>query len=657
MKINFVREKGWKKVLLCMAGMYCCFFSAGAVQKYRIKSPDRQLMIEMSVGQKTLYEVSFHGTQIIAPSEISMTFDNGVIAGEEGAVVNVTRREVKGIIPLVYGKTKQLEEHYNEMTIDFEDGYSLVVRAYDEGVAYRFVSRFGGKVKVMKEQALFRFAGLPSVWFPAADSLMRSWERVYVPYEGIQDIGTEEFCITPALFSRSDKKWRIIVAESDLHDYPGLYLQPKKDEKETMEGRWAACPKNVTEPDNVYAYHRVIEREPYIAVTDGTREYPWRIVMVTDDDRTLLTNELIFKLAKPQAFQETDWITTGKSVWEWWHDAILEGVEETGRLDFEKYKVYVDYAAEQGLEFVTMDAGWTPDVARETCEYAKKQGVKVILWDYVNLAVMNLDRLTELKNLGAAGVKIDLIERDDQPVSNWIEALARECAERKLLLVLHGCPKPTGLQRTYPNIVNYEAVRGAECNKWDGGSNARYHLLFPFIRMLAGPLDYTPGSMRNQHANTFVPVPKGIPQSIGTRAHELAMYVVFDHPLAYLCDSPIEYRKYPDIGRFWSTIPTVWDQTIPLQAEVGEYVLMARNRHKEWFVGGMTNEKARTLEVDFSFLPEGDYRAEIYRDNHRTDTDATAYEYEEQVVNNRKRLSIRMAPEGGFVIRLTLVTE
>ena len=634
-----------------MVGICCLAGSAGAAAKYRVKSPDKRLVVEAEVNGKTSYSVSYRGVPVVLPSEISLTLDNGVTAGVNGTVTGVTEREVQGVIPQVYGKTRRLEEHYNEMTIDFAEGYSLVLRAYDEGTAYRFVTRFGGKVKVMDERAVFRLAGTPSVWFPAADSLMRSWERIYIPYDDVRDIGAEEFCITPVLFSRPDKGWRVVVAESDLYDYPGLYLRPEADG--AMAGRWARYPKSVTEPDNVYAYHRVTEREPWLAVTDGTREYPWRIVMVTDDDRTLLTNELIFKLARPQAIGKTDWIATGKSAWEWWHDAILEGVEETGRLDFEKYKPYVDYAADHGLEFVTMDAGWTSDVARQTCDYARQRGVKVILWDYVNLAVTDPERLTELKKLGAAGVKIDLIERDDQPVSNWIETLAKECADRELLLVLHGCPKPTGLQRTYPNIVNYEAVRGAECDKWDGGSNARYHVLFPFIRMLAGPLDYTPGSMRNRHAGTFVPVPKGIPQSIGTRAHELAMYVVFDQPLAYLCDSPVEYRKYPDIGRFFAAVPTVWDCTLPLAAEVGEHITVARNRGDEWFVGGMTNEKARTTEVDLSFLPEGSYTAEIYRDNDRTDTDATAYTCEKRTVGRGDRLAIRMAPEGGFVIRLT----
>jgi alpha-glucosidase len=633
--------------------LFLCLHSAYA-QEYTVTSPNELLKMTINVSSDIKYNVSYNAIPLITPSAISIALNTGVTIGKNGTIKSTDTRTVNETITPLFGKNKEVENHFNELTILFNEKYSLIVRAYNEGVAYRFQTTMDGSLIVNSEEANFNFAGTPSVIFPEADATMYSWERSYTNYTSLQDIDVNKFSITPTMFSYPDNGIRVVIAESDLSDYPGMYLQ--RNQESGMKGKWAQYPKTVSDPDNVYAYHRVTERQNYLARTAGTRTYPWRVVMVSAVDKDWLNNQLIYKLARPQVLTNTDWIKPGKSTWEWWHDAILEGVDipsGTTNLGYPLYKYYVDFAAENKIEYLTMDAGWGTGYVAQVCQYAASKNVKVFLWDFINLPVTNPDRLTELKNYGAAGVKVDLIERDDQVAINWFEQLAKDCADRGLMIIFHGCSKPTGLQRTYPNIVNYEAVRGAECDKWDNTPNPDYHMQFPFIRMLAGPLDYTPGSMRNVHLAQFTPIGKGIPMTIGTRVHEMAMYVLFDQPLGYMCDSPPEYRKYPDILSFFSHVPTTWDLTVPLAAKVGEYAVIAKKKGEEWYAAAMTNETGRELDIDFSFLPAGvTYNAQVFRDNDQTDLNAKAYTYEIITVTSLTKIKYRLAAGGGVAIRL-----
>ena len=638
-------------LLMIICGIYVANVYA---QEYTVTSPSGLLKINVQVGADIKYDVVFRNEQLVAPSAISLTLSNGISPGKNGTVQSTSTRSVNETITRPYGKSPTVTDHFNELTVNFTGQYALIFRAYDEGVAYRFITSMAGEVNVQSEEASFNFTTVPSVVFPEADPLMRSWERAYSTYTSLADIATSKFSVTPALFSYDQAGIRLVVAEADLFDYPGMYLE--RNGANGVKGKWAQYPKTVSDPDDVYAYHRVLTREDYLAKTKGTRTYPWRVVIVSEKDVDLLNNELIFKLATPSVISNTSWIKPGKSAWEWWHDAILETTlfpSGLNNLSLQLYKFYIDFAAENKLEYITMDAGWNMNYATQVCQYAASKNVKVIVWDFINLPIVNPSRLAQFKSLGAAGVKIDLIERDDQVAINWFEQLAKACAEQELVVLFHGCGKPTGLQRTYPNILNIEAVRGAECAKWDDTPNPDYHLQFPFIRMLAGPLDYTPGSMRNVHRSQFTPIPTGIPNTMGTRSHELAMYVVFDQPLGYLCDSPTEYRKYQNVMRFLSAVPATWDKTVPLEAKLGEYAIVARQRGEEWYVGAMTNHEGRSIEIDFAFLPDGVERmAEILRDNDQSDTNAKAYTQEVVTVNNQSKLNFRLSSEGGLVIRI-----
>ena len=637
---------------LMLAVLVCFSVVSVNAEQYAVSSPNQKLTIQLNTDETLTYSVSFNNSQVIKPSAIGIHLSSGLVLGENPVVESTENHGVDEILHPLFGKNKDLPSAYHELVIHFQGDYAIILRAYDEGVAYRFQTFFDQDIVVESEDANFIFNEAVGSVFPIADTEMRSWERAYDTYGSLGDIDQTKFCITPALFR--NENLNIVIAESDLFDYPGMYLQPNSDN--SVKGKWAHYPKTVSDPDDVYAYHRVLERESYLAQTTGTRTFPWRVIIVNNDDKELLNNELIYKLACPSKLENTSWIKPGKSAWEWWHDAILETDHVSSGLDnlsFDLYKYYIDFAAEYKLEYMTMDAGWSTDYAAQVCNYAASKNVKVIMWDFINLPIENPERLTQIKNLGAAGVKVDLIERDDQVAINWLEKLAKECAKRELMLIIHGCPKPTGLQRTYPNIVNFEAVRGAECDKWDRTPSPEYHTQFPFIRMLAGPLDYTPGSMRNVHTDVFEPVPHGIPMTMGTKAHELAMYVLFDQPLGYLCDSPVEYRKNMIAMNFLKKVPTTWDKTVPLDGKVGEYAVVARKKGDDWYLGAMTNSKRRSIAIDFSFLDgTGNYEVEVYRDNEQTETDAKVLAYETITVNKKSVLNFDLGTDGGLVMYL-----
>jgi len=421
---------------------------------------------------------------------------------------------------------------------------------------------------------------------------------------------------------------------------------------------WANYPRVVDDPENIFSNHLPIIRYNYIARTEGTRTFPWRGFFISSEDKSLLNNNLVYLLAEPNRLEDVSWILPGKTAWEWWHKAMLEGVDipfGNRNLGLELYKYYVDFAAKYKLEYMTLDAGWRESYIKELCEYAGKKNVKIFAWTWASKVLEDPEWLPRMKEAGVYGLKIDFFERNDQVAMRWGHHLAQRLADLKMVALYHGCPVPTGLNRTYPNILNFEAVRGAECNFWDRGSDPAYHVQFPFIRMLAGPIDYTPGSMRNKTKSEFAPVdrPNIVPSSMGTRAHELAMYVLFDQWLAYLCDAPTEYEKYPDIMTFLSEVPTVWDRTLPLDAQLDEYVLIARQKGNEWYVGGMNNWTSRSLNIDFSFLPAGrKFTATIYRDGENTSENPVQYVCETKQIDSESVLTINMASGGGFVISI-----
>lgn len=663
-----------KKIYIVFLVLLGCMTVLTAAS-YEVVSPNNVLKIKLNVENGTKYEIWHGETQLINTSPIGLNLSNGVIIGA-GTVKNTQTNSLNNQVYVPVGKNKVLTEAYNELIIEYNENYKLIVRAYNEGLAYRFVTTLGGEITINSEDAVFNFTTTPKVYFPECDSHyynetgdggktysvhqgFRNFERVYNIYSAPIALSSK-FSVTPVLFEIKESSLKVVVTEADTYDYPGMYMERNPGGgTRSVRGMWAGYPKSVIDPNNYYSNHLVYERENFIAKTNGSRIFPWRVIIVSDNDKSLLNNELVYLLAEPSRIEDTSWIQPGMTAWEWWHKAMLEGVDfpvGNKNLSVQLYKYYIDWASENGVEYMTFDAGYQESWLYELCRYAKQKNVKIIVWTWASCVRQYPgDWIKKMKVLGVSGAKIDFFERNDQEAMRWGYEFAQRLADNQMVGLFHGCPVPTGMNRTYPNILNFEAVRGAEDNFWRSIVTPDYHTQFPFIRALAGPFDYTPGSMRNKTAAEFYPVDRDniVPMSMGTRAHELSMYVVFDHWLGYLCDSPTEYNKYPDIKTFLSTVPTVWDKTLPLEAKLGEYIVTAKQKGNNWYVGGMTNWDARTVTVNFDFLsPDVVYDAVIFRDSEVSGTQPTQYVYRTGTISKGDQLTIDMAQGGGFVIQL-----
>lgn len=657
-------------------------FVQSAAKTYSVKSPDKAYQLTVKAGEgPTTYSVDYKGQTIINHSTIGILEADGHQIGN-GTVASTTKSSHKGTVDVVVGKTETLADNYNQLTITYDNGdYALTLRAYNEGVAFQWSLNYDRKITVANELLEADFGKQPvKVHFPMCE--MKSWEekdlkkqshiinqayrnfeRAYVEYESIAAIPDTAISTSPALFTLPDGRTRVAVTEANVYDYPGLYLQPGGGEK--IRGHWAGYPKSVLDGDpnlenRHYSMHLVETRENFIAKIDGKRLLPWRVVIASDRDTDLLTNQLVYLLADPCEIDDTSWIKPGISTWEWWHKAMLEGVDfPVGfkNLSFELYKYYIDWAAKNGVPYMTLDAGWSESYIAELCEYAAKKGVGIFVWTWAsNPLEAPYDWVKKMKSYGVTGAKIDFFERNDQEAMRWQRQLARRLADEKMLILYHGCPVPSGLNRTFPNILGYEANRGQECNFWDHTISPRHHCTFPYIRLLVGPTDFTPGSLRQANKADFKPqdIPDTPPMSQGTIAHEMALFVVLDQGIASLCDAPTEYDKYPDLERFVTQVPVTWNETLPLDGKVSEYILIAKRHGAEWYIGALTADEARSYSVKLDFLTRGTtYDVEIIADSADSEDSPRHYQVIKHSVKQGDTLPLSLVKGGGAAIKLT----
>ena len=660
-----------KHLILTIALYLTATLPIKAQEEYTVSSPNGSLELKISMRDTLSYQIFADGEALSEISPIAMIVErNGrrITLGENPAVEKCSRNSISQKIPMHLGENDQIDDTYNEMILDLGTLYSLHCRAYDEGVAYRIESKISGSITIRNEIAEFNFKDNPQVWIAYDEDkrTMSQWELPYKRELSVKSVKTGDYGINPCFFRNNKKNIGITVIESDLENYPGMYLL-KKEAGNKLVGKWAEYPKKIKN-DSKYDSQAVLERYDYIALTPGVRTYPWRGFIISRDDSELMNNDLIYKLAKPQVERDFSWISAGRTAFEWLHDGELEG--DLGFIygpfgdgrphTLEFYKYYVDFAAEMGFEWMTCDAGWGEEYIKELCTYAKSKNIKIMVWSYFNFLLVDEPMLARFKEWGISGVKADFMSRDDQVASGWIPTMAERCAKYQLMLLLHGCPKPVAWHRTYPNIISYEAVTGEESNKWNDNCNPLYHTVIPFLRMLGGAMDMTPGSLRNKTRKGWTWKGTGAPWSLGTRAHQMAQYVVYHQTLGFVSDAPTEYRKFPEIMEFLKHVPTIWNETKPLQGKIGEFAVMARRSDKEWYVGGLSNWTERTLDVDFSFLTPGmPYKAYILEDvpekNNDTSSttgDATACKCHTIDVTSQTRMSFKLAEGGGFVMRI-----
>jgi alpha-glucosidase len=625
-------------------------------KKYTVLSPDKKTEIILLAGDNLQIAIKHNGHYLMQPSDISMQL-SGDVLGKTCVIVKVSRKVINEVLhPVIKVKDAEIINRANELTVVFKGNYYVVLRAYDNGVAYRFGTTLGGEITVVSENANFSFPENDAVWW--GEDRFQSAHQVYYKYTSLENLTSGNMASLPVLMQNSEGV-KIGITETDLLDYPGLYL--KATGKNVLHAIEPQVPKKIGQRSDRYL--PILSRENYIAKTKGTRTFPWRIFMIADQDANLLTNELPYILASPSQIKDPSWIKPGKVAWDWWNANNIYDVGFRAGINTQTYKYYIDFAAKYGIQNILLDEGWyklgdltavVPDInMEEITAYAHKKHVGVYVWCVWKTLEDQMEQaFNEFDKWGLAGIKVDFMNRDDQKMVNFYYKTAQMAAKHHLAIDFHGAYKPAGLRRIFPNILTREGVNGAEQYKWSLHQTPRHDVTLPFVRMLAGPMDYTPGAMNNAQKENFRPV-FNRPMSMGTRCHQLAMYVCFESPLQMLCDAPTNYMKDPKVMDFLSIVPTVWDQTLVLQAKVGGYVLMARRNGDNWYVGGMTNWQPHDFDLNLSFLPAGrKYEMTLFKDGINADRIAIDYKEVKQTVDRNFKTKIHLAPGGGLAIIL-----
>jgi alpha-glucosidase len=644
--------------LVCLLSLTPAFGQSGS---HRLTSPNGKTEVVVAA-ERQLTIAIFHNKQsLLSPSPVAMEINGGGTLGSSPSVESASTRAVdEKIVPVVAEKRKVIPDTYNELRLQCAGGYTLLVRAYNDGIAYRFQTALPGEIIVRNERLDLHLSADDSIWFPEETSFLSHSERQYalLPVRGIADT---QMCCLPAVVVKPGGI-KMAITEADLLDYPGLYLKGAGSGEAVLH---AVLPAYPMEEELVGdRTMKVTKRAPYIARTRGTRDFPWRVFAIAEEDGNLIENDIVYRLGSPTVLAETSWIRPGKVAWDWWNANNISGVNFKSGINTNTYKYYIDFASRYRIEYVIFDEGWSrpsnlfeinPAMDMDALfAHAKHKGVGIILW--VTWKALD-DRLEEALDhfvqWGAKGIKVDFMQRDDQKMVNYYEKVAREAARRHLLVDFHGSYKPTGLSRTYPNVITREGVRGLEHSKWSADITPRHDVTLPFTRMFAGAMDFTPGAMNNAAKGMFQPIFEQ-PMSQGTRCHQLAMYVVYESPLQMLCDCPSNYLREGETMRFLATVPTTWDETRVLNGAIGEYVTVARRKGNSWYIGSMTNWTPRDFSLNLGFLGKGKWEITVYQDGINADRRGSDYLRQSFNVDLSEPLKVHLAPGGGFAATLSV---
>jgi alpha-glucosidase len=645
-----------KIVLLTIALSFV--FSIDSYSKdYELDSPEGKCKVIISVDKKDGINARlfYLGKEMMNIGPIGMEVEGMDPFGDSPRFRKANYREFDEVIhPVVREKRSEVRDNYKEIEIIFRDPFRVIFRAYDDGIAYRIKSDLEGDIKVVNEQSGFSFLEDAKVYYPTDESFFTHSERAY-DFLDISAIGPDMMSSTPFLVEMKDGK-SVLVTEVDLQDYPGMYVYG--DTKQDLRFN-VKFPHYVTKTVlNRDRDVKPVERAAYLAETDGNRFFPWRLAAFYSEEKEILGSDIVYRLSPDCRLDNTGWIKPGKVSWDWWNACNNKNVPFRSGVNTETYKYHIDFAADFGLDYIILDEGWStpsdlfeinPDVnMAEICSYAEEKGVGIILWVLWNALDNDIDRaLDQFARWGVKGIKVDFMQRDDQWMVNYYWRVSRAAAEREMLVDFHGAYKPAGLRRAYPNMITREGVKGLENNKWSREISPDHDCTLPFIRQFAGPMDYTPGAMRNAGRDDFH-ISFYRPVSQGTRAHQLALYVVFESPLQMLADAPSSYYEEPLSMEFLADVPVVWDETIPLFGKVSDYAGVARRSGNDWFIGAITDWDPREFNVDLVFMPEGEYEIIEFEDGINADRHAEDLKKEIRIINNTGSINIKMAPGGGY---------
>ncbi len=640
-----------------------------AQKQYTLQSPDKGITITVNVDRQLSYSVKQGNTSVLAASPIAMKLADGTTLGENPKVKRVKTASVNETIKANFYKRDEISDVYNEMTMTFKGNYKVIFRAYDEGVAYRFQTEFPKDITIAEETADFNFDSDKTVTIPYVNArkgegdfveqqFFTSFENLYT-VTPISKMEPNRLAFLPVMVDLGDGK-KAVITEADLEDFPGLMLRNATG-KNGFAAIHAGYPKTEEQSGHNNLQYVVKERENYIAKTSGTRAFPWRCIKISKKDSDLADSDLVYKLASPNRIGDVSWIRPGKVAWDWWNAWNIYGVDSKAGINTATYQYYIDFASKYGIEYVILDEGWAvnkkadllqviPDIdLQKIVNYAKEKNVGIVLWAGYAAIDKDMERVCKhYSDMGVKGFKVDFMDRDDQKVVDFYYRMAETAAKYHLFVDFHGAYKPTGMCRTYPNVLNVEGVYGLEQDKWcDDHDMVTYETTIPFIRMVAGYFDFTQGAMRNAIKSNYKAVYTE-PMSQGTRCRQLAEYVIFESPFNMLCDSPSNYMKEDECTRFIASVPTTWDETKVLDGKVGQYIVIARRKGAKWYIGAITDWQERDLVIDLSPLKGGAKSGVLYHDGANADKVAQDYVSETyQVMGDM--LKVHLAPGGGMV--------
>lgn len=640
-----------------------------------VNSPDNSIKVTVQVDNGITYAMSVDGKTVIQPSpvdlELTTSDKSSSVSASKAKIKKVTEGTKSETIVSPLYRVPSFDVTYNFSQIKLNNGLMIEFRVFNDGMAYRYeTTGFDGRdYTVNKEVSDFHFAGDYQSYIPYSTNPKKPEAMAFQATYSVASLSKQPsdnlgfLPLTVCCGDNSTPDLKLTLMESDLESYPGMFVRPSGH---TLQGWFSSYPKSFDYYEwRVQKY--VTSTESYIAKCRGNRTFPWRIIAASRKDTQMPVNHLVYALASPSRIADTSWIKPGLVAWDWWNDWGITGVDFQAGINMDTYKYYIDFASAYGLDYIILDEGWynpksgdmltTIDAIDlpELVRYGKSKNVRIILWTVFNVLDKDLEAACrKYADMGIAGFKVDFLDRDDQEGVDMIYRIADACARHHLMLDYHGIYKPTGINRTYPNIVNFESVFGMEEAKWtkhDEKDMPQYDVTFPFIRMQCGFVDFTPGGMRNATAKDFQPIYYN-PLTMGTRCHQLAMYVIHDSPLTMLADNPTAYMAEPEYTKFIAGIPTVFDETRILDGKMGEYIVTARRKGSTWYIGGQTNWTGRDLTVDLSQLglKEG-AKAIVYRDGVNAERNGCDYKTEIRNVSGSDKITIHLASGGGFVIK------
>ncbi len=646
--------------------------AAFAQKQFKLVSPDKRLATTINIGDKLTYDISLAGEKVIEPSALNITLSDGTCWGDKARLVSSAEKHVDETVASPFYRAATLHDNYNVLTLRFRGGWNIEFRAYNDAIAYRYVTTTKKTLYVKDETVSYRFATDATATVPYVQvgkpgnfesQYGSSFENQYTTAR-ISELDKGRLMFLP-LAVDNGKGVKVAITESNLNDYPGMYLSSAKG-TDNLSAVFAPRPKRVEQGGHNNLQMIVKEREDYIAKITKPRALPWRIAVVTDDDRQLAQTSVSYLLGEPLRISDTSWIKPGKVAWDWWNDWNIDGVNFRSGVNNDTYKYYIDFAASKGIEYVILDEGWAVNGKADLMQvvpeidlpglvkYAADKGVGIILWAGYWAFDRDMERVCKhFSEMGVKGFKVDFMDRDDQIMTDFEYRAAEMCAKYKLVLDLHGTYKPAGMNRTYPNVLNFEGVFGLEQMKWapESYDQVTYDTQLPFLRQLSGPLDYTQGAMRNASRSNYRPC-NSEPMSQGTRCRQLALYMVFDSPLTMLCDNPSNYMREQECTEFIASVPTAWDETRIIEGKMGEYIITARRKGNTWYVGGITNWTPRDITIDLAFTGKQKAKVTLFADGVNADRAARDYKKSQWDATKGSKVQLHMAPGGGFAMKI-----